>query len=274
MTELLQKKATVSVQLLPRKATFAPTDPVEVDIVGVDCAVRVTLWHLDRRVAEATVEPGKTASFPPQPEGGYGVEAAGETAAIDVLAHPLSRPRYGFVSTTSPAERPPAWPTLVRRLHLNAVQFYDWMYRHARLQPPEDEFQDALGQPVSLTTVRALVEAVQEAGSLPMAYAAVYAAGKEERERWRTSLSTVPTASPGRSVRTFSGSSTRPTSGWLSFFAGELRDAMQQVGFAGFHLDQYGAPKRAVRSDGTVIDLSRGFRALIDRPQSSCPKRG
>jgi dextranase len=272
MTELLQKKVTVSVQLLPRKATFAPTDPVEVDIVGVDRTVRVTLWHLDRRVAEATVEPGKTASFPPQPEGGYGVEAAGETAAIDVLAHPLSRPRYGFVSHYESGRETAGVATLVRRLHLNAVQFYDWMYRHARLQPPEDEFQDALGQPVSLTTVRALVEAVQEAGSLPMAYAAVYAVGKEERERWNDIALYRSDGEPWTLGEDFLWIVDPTNERWLSFFAGELRGAMQQVGFAGFHLDQYGAPKRAVRSDGTVIDLSQEFPRLIDRLAVELPE--
>ena len=42
------------------------------------------------------------------------------------------------------------------RLHLNAVQFYDWMYRHARLLPPTDDFVDPLGRELSLATVRRL----------------------------------------------------------------------------------------------------------------------
>ena len=41
-------------------------------------------------------------SFPPQPEGGYGVDADGASTALDVLADPLSRPRYGFVSRYEP----------------------------------------------------------------------------------------------------------------------------------------------------------------------------
>ena len=62
MTELLPRKATVAVQVLPTKASFAPTDPVEVDIRGIDRAAPVTLWHLDRLVAEVT---GDTRLRPP-----------------------------------------------------------------------------------------------------------------------------------------------------------------------------------------------------------------
>ena len=40
--------------------------------------------------------------------------------------------------------------------HVTVVQAYDWMYRHAELLPPTDEFADALGRHVSLPTVQAL----------------------------------------------------------------------------------------------------------------------
>ena len=53
----------------------------------------------------------------------------------------------------------------LRRYHLNVVQFYDWMWRHYALMPPTEEFTDALGRKQSLGTVRAAIEAVQEAGA-------------------------------------------------------------------------------------------------------------
>lgn len=272
MTELLPRKATVAVQVLPTKASFAPTDPVEVDIRGVDRAAPVTLWHLDRLVAEVTVQPGETARFPPQPEGGYGVEAAGEAGALDVLADPLSRPRYGFVSHFEPGRETAGVAELVRRLHLNAVQFYDWMYRHARLLPPQDEFEDALGQPVSLTTVRELVVAVRRAGSLPMGYAAVYAVGKDERERWSDIALYRSDGAPWTLGEDFLWNVDPTNERWLNFFAAELRGALEQVGFGGFHLDQYGAPKRAVRADGSVVDLAEGFPRVIERLAAELPE--
>ena len=57
---------------------------------------------------------------------------------------------------------------------------------------------------------------------------------------------------------------------WLAHFAGELRSALG-LGFAGFHLDQYGAPKRALRRDGTEVDLAQAFPALIGRLATELP---
>jgi dextranase len=275
MTGILEPKASPSlvggIEVLPTKATFAPGDPIVIDVSGTADPTDVTLWHLGRLVAAVTVEPGETATFPPQPEGGYGVEAGGETSALDVLADPLSRPRYGFVSHYEPGRDTAGVTDQVRRLHLNAVQFYDWMYRHAQLLPPQDEFDDALGQPVSLATVRELVEAVQRAGSLPFAYAAVYAVGKHERARWSEIALVRSDGTPWTLGEDFLWIVDPTDESWLRFFAGELRAAVDNVGFAGFHLDQYGAPKRALRSDGTVIDLARGFPLLIDRIAAELP---
>ena len=136
-------------ELLPAKATFAPGEPIVVEARDVRGAVR--LLHLDRLVAEASVDDG-VVTFPPQPEGGYGVDANDASTAVDVLADPLTRPRYGFVSHYEADRVVDGVVENVRRFHLNAVQFYDWMYRHAKLMPPSDEFEDALGQTVSLAT--------------------------------------------------------------------------------------------------------------------------
>ncbi len=276
MTRLLDPKRSPRpvrrVEVLPTKATFAPADAIEVDVSGVAAPTDVMLWHLDRLVATVTVEPGETATFPPQPEGGYGIEAGGETSALDVLADPLSRPRYGFVSHYEPGRDTAGVAEQVRRLHLNAVQFYDWMYRHAQLVPPQDEFDDALGRPISLATVRKLADAVQRAGSLPLAYAAVYAVGKDERARWSKIALSRSDGTPWTLGDDFLWIVDPTDEDWLQFFAGELRAAADSVGFAGFHLDQYGAPKRALRPDGSVVDLARGFPLLIDRIAAALPK--
>jgi dextranase len=275
MTGILEPKPSTPpvgrIEVLPRKATFAPGDPIAIDVGGTADRIDMSLWHLDRLVATATVEPGETAVFPPQPEGGYGVEAGGQASALDVLADPLSRPRYGFVSHYEPGRDTAGVSEQVRRLHLNAVQFYDWMYRHAQLLPPHDEFDDALGRPVSLATVRSLAEAVRGAGSLPLGYAAVYAVGKDERARWSGIELARYDGTPWTLGDDFLWIVDPTDEGWLRFFAGELRDAADDVGFAGFHLDQYGAPKRARRRDGTVVDLERGFPLLIDRIAAELP---
>jgi dextranase len=256
-------------ELLPTKASFAPGEPVTVEVRDAGGPLTVSLWHLDRKVDEVEARDG-VASFPAQAEGGYGVEADGAATALDVLADPLSRPRYGFVSHYEAGRDTAGVADNVRRLHLNAVQFYDWMYRHAHLLPPADEFDDAMGRPISLDTVRRLAAAVGEAGSLPLAYAAVYAAGRDEWPEWEADGLYRADGTPWTLGEDFLWNVDPTSERWVEHFAGELR-ATLDLGFAGFHLDQYGAPKRALRRDGTEVDLAQAFPALIARLARELP---
>jgi dextranase len=255
-------------ELLPKLATFAPGEPIAVEARGAADGATARLLRVDRIVAEAPVVDG-WVEFQPQPEGGYGVELDSATTALDVLVDPLRRPRYGFVSHYEAARETDGVAENVRRFHLNAVQFYDWMYRHAKLMPPHDEFDDALGQAVSLATVRRLVDAVRGAGSLPMGYAAVYAVGKEAWPEWEGEGLFRGDGSPwmlGDFLWNVDPSNER----WVRHFADDLRDALG-AGFAGFHLDQYGSPKWAFRADGSRVDLAEAFPALIDRLAAELP---
>jgi dextranase len=248
-------------ELIPTKATFAPGEPIEVEVRGD--AGPVSLWRLEHKVAEIEPVDG-VARFAAQPEGGYGVESGGASSALDVLADPLSRARYGFVARYDAGRATEGVIENVRRLHLNAVQFYDWMYRHARLVPPQDDFEDALGQTISLDTVRRLATAIGEVGSLPMAYAAVYAVGKEAWPEWEDEGLFRADGTPwmlGDFLWNVDPSAER----WVSHFVEDLRAALDAVEFKGFHLDQYGAPKRALRKDGSVVELEEAFPALLER---------
>ncbi len=249
-------------ELLPTKATFLPGEPIEIEVRGT--AAPVSLWRLDERVAEVEPENGM-ARFRPQPEGGYGVEGGRATSALDVLADPLSRPRYGFVARYDKGRDVTGVAENVRRLHLNAMQFYDWMYRHGSLTPPEDDFEDALGQAVSLDTVRRLAAAITEAGSAPMAYAAVYAVGHEEWPEWEDAGLFRADGTPWTLGEDFLWNVDPTNMRWVAHFVDDLHAAIAAGGFAGFHLDQYGAPKRALRSDGSEVDLADAFPALLEQ---------
>jgi dextranase len=231
----------------------------------------VSLWQLEHQIDEVGVDDDGVARFPPQDEGGYGVEAGGAATALDVLADPLARPRYGFVADYSPGRDPAGVAELARRLHLNAVQFYDWMYRHAQLLPPEDEFADALGRRISLATVRRLAVAVRKVGALSFGYAAVYAVGREAWPQWAEAGLYHADGTPWTLGEDFLWNVDPSDERWLDHFTSELRQAAAAVGFSGFHLDQYGSPKRALRRDGSLVDLARAFPALIDRVASELP---
>jgi dextranase len=263
-------------EVVPLKASFAPGESIAVEIRDpVGGVARV--FHLDALVAETDVAADDTLlEFEPLPIGGYGleVEHAGGTAvsAFDVLVDPLARPRYGFVSGYERDRDVGAVIENVRRLHLNAVQFYDWMYRHADLLPPADEYQDPLGRELSLETVRTLAHELRRAGSVPLAYAAVYAVGREEWPQWEASGLYRADGTPWTLGEDFLWIVDPTDELWLAHFAQDLRRALDACGFDGFHLDQYGAPKRARRIDGSLVDLAAALPKLIENLHAALPE--
>jgi dextranase len=263
--------------LLPTKACFAPGEPVTIELPPNVAPGRLMAHHLGTPVAEAEVAAGQEAlTLPALPEGGYGVDlhsadgaVAGHTA-LEVLADPFQRLRYGFVASFTPGRDIAGVLRHFRRLHLTGVQFYDWAYRHADLVGPAAEWTDPLGQPVSLQTVRALSAGFTGIGTAPIGYAAVYSVGKQEWPAWEHAallrsdgtvhnlgdfLSIVDPADPA----------------WLAHFRADLRRATDAGGFAGFHLDQYGYPRRAVRPDGIAVDLAVAFDTLIRAVREELP---
>ncbi|HEX4223460.1 MAG TPA: glycoside hydrolase family 66 protein, partial [Pseudonocardiaceae bacterium] len=170
--------------------------------------------------------------------------------------------RYGFVVDYRPDREPGAVADNVRRLHLTDIQFYDWAYRHADLLGGGETYADALDQPISLATVRALIDAVHDAGATALGYAAVYGVGNAEWERWSYAALNRPTGEP-YGLGDFLSLVDPAEPGWLEHFTADLQTAVDSVGFDGFHLDQYGYPKFAERADRTRIDLAESFATLI-----------
>jgi dextranase len=257
-------------------AGLRPGEPIGIELRGVT-AGELAASHLGDVVASVPVDPGATRVVLPElPEGGYLVEARkGQDVvartAVDVRSDPLTRPRYGFVADFAPGRDIRGVVENARRLHLNVVQFYDWMFRHASLVPPEDEFDDPLGRRLSLATVRSLAHELAAAGALPLGYAAVYAVGRSEWPQWRDAALYRPDGAPWTLGEDFLWIIDPSNERWLEHFAADLRRATDAVGFAGFHLDQYGAPKEALRADGSAVDLAHAFPHLIDSVHAALP---
>jgi dextranase len=259
--------------LLPTKARYAPGESavLEVDPEAVQRSLTVT--HLGRTVASLTVPAGATEiSLPGLPEGGYGVAlSTGDSTAVELLPARAPRMRYGFVADFGPEKDIESVVRHFRRLHLTAAQFYDWAYRHADLVGPDSRWHDPLGQVVSLATVRALGEAFNRAGTLPLGYAAVYGVGKQEWPAWEDVALLRRDGTP-HELGGFLSIVDPSDPGWLAHFTADLRRATDAAGFAGFHLDQYGFPRRAVRPDGRVVDLADAFDTVIRAVRHALPE--
>lgn len=258
-------------ELLPTKASYRPGEPIEIEVRGEVPAGTVRVWHLGELVAQISFAGGKSVTLPPLPTGGYGIELGDFRTAIDVTNNPRDRLRYGFVASYAPNKDVSGLTDTVRRLHLNAIQFYDWAYRHADLMGGGETYHDALDQPIALATVRALVHAVQAAGSRALGYAAVYAAGPNEWGCWKHWALLKADGEP-YALGNFLFILDPAAPGWLEHFTADLRLATVSLGFDGFHLDQYGYPKRAIRADGADIDVAASFVTLIEAARGALPE--
>ena len=265
------------VELLPTRATYRPLDSVRVEVRGLAGDAHLSVWSLGEPGATVAVRGAGEVDLGTLPVGVYGIEltAGGNTVplartAVEVATDIRARLRYGFVADYAPGRDVGPVTDMVRRLHLTGVQLYDWAYRHADLLGGGENYADALGQPVSLDTVRRLVAAIRDAGSRSLGYAAVYGVGRAEWPRWQHAALLTP-GGPPYGLADFLSLVDPAEPSWLAHLTEDLAAAVDGVGFDGFHLDQYGYPKRAVRADGTVVDVAESFAAVIEAVRDRLP---
>ena len=154
-------------------------------------APRICVYRLEVPIDCSVRQNGRTLILPPLPAGSYGVAVETGSAqwegAFDVVKDPRQVTRYAFLSDFTSADTETQDVDWIRRLHFNAVQFYDWMYRHDMLLPPQERYLDPMGRETDLAAIRAKIAACKAAGIRPIAYGAVYAAAKElfaEHPEW------------------------------------------------------------------------------------------
>jgi dextranase len=261
--------------LLPTKTIYLAGEPAAVEIRDLSASATLTVRHLGDVVARHQVGEEGTIALGVLPAGGYGVELSNDTGqiahtAVQIAADPRSVLRYGFVVDYRPGRDLAGVADNLRRLHLTGVQFYDWAYRHADLLGGGDNYTDALDQPVSLATVRDLIDTCHQVGSDALGYAAVYAVGPQEWPKWEHDALLTATGMP-YALGDFLFIVDPAAADWLDHFRAELQAATDAVGFDGYHLDQYGYPKHAHRPDGVTVDVAGSFTRLINYVHGGLP---
>jgi dextranase len=261
-------------EILPTRSTYSAGESVVIEVRGAAGPGELLVRKLGDEVLRVSYSGESSIVLGWLPVGAFGVElvldAASARTAVEVTTDARARLRYGFVVDYSPGRDLLGISDTVRRLHLTDVQFYDWAYRHADLLGGGEEYRDALDQPISLQSVRDLVSAVRDAGARSLGYAAVYAVGPSEWATWQHRALLTATGEPyGLGDFLFLLDPASPE--WLQSFTGQLGSAVAEVGFDGFHLDQYGYPKRALRADGVVVDVAVSFATLIDSVRAALP---
>lgn len=255
----------------PDRAQYRLGEPVSLVAKGraVSWEVRsveLSVLH-ERRPVCWTAENGRVC-LGELPRGNYGVRietgrGAFETA-FDVTDDPRGAVRYGFLADFSAADgdlRDVEW---LCRLHLNTAQFYDWMYRHDRLLPPSEEYEDPIGRPCSLPVIRSKIEACRTRGIRPFAYGAVYAATGETFRAHPDWAAYRLDGNPLLFADWLYYMNIAAQSPWCEHLIRQYLDAIA-LGFSGIHMDTYGFPKRVYDSRGRQVCLEDAFAPLIDR---------
>lgn len=283
--------------IVPDKVTYRPgeTARVRVTLTNDGCAAeqgRLTLAltglnkTVEQVVQDVQLVPNAsmvvefTVTPPPVPLRGYGLDAtltsaSGEmlaegSGALDVLERWSQAPRYGFLSDFAPCQIDiEGRCDSLLRYHLNVVQFYDWMWRHYKLLPPTEEFTDGMGRRLSLNAVRAAIRGVQARGGAAMAYGAVYGAEPEFVEQHPELVLYDEEGKRVSLAELFYIMNIAPDSPWVPLIVAEFAEAVQEMGFDGIHLDQYGFPRTAVTASGENVHLAEHFPLLIDKAREA-----
>ncbi|MES2169762.1 MAG: glycoside hydrolase family 66 protein [Actinomycetota bacterium] len=256
------------------RATFLPAEPVGLAFEPpLDEDQTLIVWRLAEEVLRVPLAAGTSSvDLGTLPLGGYGVSVGEQTSAFDVLADPFDRPRYGFVVAMTEDVDRDALSRYYRRLHLNVAQFYDWAYRHSVLVAPQDSYVDPLGQVRTLTGVNAIARALTDGGTAPLAYTAVYGVGHDEEADWRDSLLLRADGEAYRFGDDFLLIVDPAGEKWMPHYLEQLATVIEKTALVGFHLDQYGWPKFARRTDGSVVDLTESFVTLLGAIRERLPK--
>ena len=209
------------------------------------------------------------------PEGAYSITWVGGdgsqlSSAFEVLREPWTRMRYGFIAEFSDSVDTENYIIWAKKLHLTAIQFYDWAWKHEFLTTEASHYPDPLGQDISTEKIKKLIRGYREIGSTASGYAAIYAVNAEGWERWKESGLFDTEGNPYTLGDNFLWILDPADPKWLKHMISELQKA-HEFGFTAFHLDQYGWPKNALRADGVAVDLAERFPEMLNEIVSSLP---
>ncbi len=208
-------------------------------------------------------------------EGGYSLTWNDGTrslsSAFEVLVDPWERLRYGFVAEFSDSVVTENYQNWANKLHLTAIQFYDWAWKHEILTTEKTHYDDPSGNEISTSKIKELITAYKTIGATPCGYVAVYAVDLDGWTRWKDMGLYDSRGTAYQLGDDFLRIVDPADPRWLEHLISQLRKA-NEFGFPAFHLDQYGYPRIALRADGRAVDLTEQFPKMLSQIVESIPE--
>ncbi len=252
------------------KVSYLPTE--EITGIAPDSGA-VSVSHLGLPISDS--KSGAEFNLGTFPEGAYSLRwtnSDGSTisSAFEVLQNPWERMRYGFIAEFSDLVKTQDYVKWAQKLHLTAIQFYDWAWKHEFLTTSESHYPDPLGQQISTEKIKELIRGYLNVGATASGYAAIYAVDAEGWERWKKAGLFDTEGNPYTLGDNFLWIVDPADPAWLMHMISQLKSA-HDFGFTAFHLDQYGWPKNALRADGVAVDLAERFPAMLNEMVKELP---
>ena len=274
--------------------------------------VHFSVSHLGTEIdsGDATVENGKatwTYTTPSEDGQGYLVTATGgdgthAETAIDASTSWTRFPRMGYLSHFKPTapegtdghttyeaflfQKPQDYiDKLSRDYHINALQYYDWQYRHE--QPvAKGDLADKwpLWYRDTYTSKRTITDYIQDAKNANMgslAYSMAYAANDNYdtntiKDEWRLREDNgsywvrdlgeqwwVPTPKGVDKPKSHQFMMNVNNENWRTYITGQYKTQKTEFKFDGTHIDTLGQTSKKDAS-GNPVDLTDGLAALVD----------
>ncbi|MEV5348321.1 glycoside hydrolase family 66 protein [Streptomyces achromogenes] len=259
--------------------------------------VTFTLTHLGDVVKSGTVQADGSGRAvwkvtPPSTDfQGYLVEIqAGSSrtqTAIDVSSTWTRFPRFGFLAyygtNISADDAKGDIAELSQRYHINALQYYDWLWKHER--PVKHDGSGVAGtwtawngDTLSSTTIRNYIDAEHSRGMAAMPYQMSYAAlndydTSQVNPDWRLFNSPGGTDEwyypmlPNQILHLMNPENPD----WQNYIVGQYKDSVNSMGFDGAHLDQIGYWSEKYDKAGNKVNRPNGFAQLTNKTKQALP---
>lgn len=262
--------------------------------------VALDIYHLETNIhattQASTINNGVTTDVtfnwtaPATDYRGYLVEIDAGTlgtgiTAVDVSSEFVKYPRYAYISEfgddETALESAAKVDELAEDYHVNAWQFYDWMWRHDKFFKRtggtiDATWLDLFDREISWQTIQNQIDAVHDQNGKAMAYAMIYAS----RENYTTygldatwGLYEDALHSNQFDVDFGDGSTylylfDPQNTSWQNYIFDEYMDAIDTAAFDGIHVDQMGQRSNVYTYNGSSVDLATRFTPFLDQAKS------
>ncbi len=218
------------------------------------------------------------------------------TIGVDVSSDWGRYPRYGFVSDYDGSKTPEQVSKEVatmNRLHLNGVQFYDWMYKHnVPYYGGGDEYEDIANRKVKNSVIKDYISKFHDVGAKCMFYNLAYGSyddgekdGVDKKWGWYDYFPTDDSKSDfklgqrSHKLRQNNWKSDimlqNPGNyNWQQYMAYQAYHVYKNLDFDGFHIDQLGKQGDDYYDyQGNRINIEEGIGSFIKAMKESRPEK-